>query len=262
MKKYPPEQKSQYSSRDLLLEEAISKPDLSSIESNDPSLLGGFKIVYNKEVPLDLKVETKEGLKDMASYELIRFKLLSDSINKEDIPQKIKLELSWESDLLFHYTNIVDEKTFLNIKKNQNLNIDFPQYINLIRKMCENCINNPDHFICTFTIKNDGISKLHFVKETEFKNIDLITLEFNNSSDEVIKEHILYRFTYLKTLLDYKKKALKVTGDVIFGCNPDIINPILESNDISPKELIPISRTIASSEVKLSIVRGRPISLL
>ena len=231
MKKYPPEQKSEFNSRDLLLEEAISKPDLSSIESNDPSLFGGFKIVYNKQVPLDLKLDTKEGPKEMASYELIRFKLLSDSINKEDIPKHIKLELSWEGDLLFHYTNIVDEQTFLSIKKTQNLNIDFPQYINLIKKICENCINNPDDFICTFTIQKEGISKLHFAKQTEFKMIDLLSLDFNISSDKVIQEHILYRFAHLKSLLEYKKKALKVAGDVIFACNPDIINPILESND-------------------------------
>ena len=231
MEEYSHGQKSEFNSRDLLLEEAIPKPDLSSIESKDPSLSDGFKIIYNKEVPIDIKVETNENLKDLASFQLIRFKLLSDAINKEDTPQHVKLELSWENDLLFHYTNIVDEQTFLDLKKSQNLNIDFPQYINLIKKICENCISSPDDFICTFIIHKDGISKLHFAKETDFKMLDLLTLDFKASSEKVIQQHIFYRFALLKSKVEYKKEAIKVAGDVIFECNPDIINPILESND-------------------------------
>ena len=32
------------------LEDAIDMPDLSTIESKDPSLIDGYKIIYNKEV--------------------------------------------------------------------------------------------------------------------------------------------------------------------------------------------------------------------
>ena len=106
-------QDSEYNQSEIELENAIEKPNLSSLESKDPSLTDGYKIIYNKEVPIDIKLESKEGRKDLASYEFIRFKLLSDSANKENGPKRVKLELSNESDLLFHYTNIIDEKTFL-----------------------------------------------------------------------------------------------------------------------------------------------------
>lgn len=233
MKDYPPETKNDFNTHDLLLEEAISKPDLSIIESKDPSLIGGFKIIYNKEIPIDLKMKTEKGLKDVASFEKIRFKLLSNSINKEDTTThlKVKLELSWENDLLFHYTNIVDEQEFCNIKNQSNLSINFAQYPNLIKKICENCLNAPDIFICTFTINKDGTSQLYFGKETDFKLVDLLFLEFNHSSDKEIQQHTLYRFAYLKSKLEYKKKAIKAAGDTIFEYNPDVINSILESND-------------------------------
>ena len=42
---------------------------------------------------------------------------------------------------------------------------------------------------------------------------------------------MLYRFAYLKAKLEYDKKALKIAGDVILDCNPDIMNTILDTND-------------------------------
>ena len=42
---------------------------------------------------------------------------------------------------------------------------------------------------------------------------------------------MIYRFSYLKSQIEYDKKALKIAGDVILECNPDIMQPILESND-------------------------------
>lgn len=213
------------------LEDAIGKPDLSAIEAKDPSLMDGYKIVYNKEVPLDIKLDTNDGIKDLASFENLRCKILSDAVNPEGTPTKIKFELSWESNLTFHYTNVVDEQKFMDMKKKQNLNIDFPQYCNLVTKICDDCINSPDTFIGVFTIKKDGISQLQFIKGSDFKFLELLLLDFKNSSDEIIQKHMLYRFAYLKANLDYNKKAIKTAGDVILECNPDIMNPILDNND-------------------------------
>jgi len=221
----------EYNPPQVDLEDAIDKPDLSTIESKDPSLIDGYKIIFNKEVPLDIKLDTNEGPKDIASFENIGCKLLSDAVNPEGTPTRVKLELSWESNLTFHYTNIVDEQKFLDMKKKQNLNIDFAQYCNLVTKICDDCIKTPETFIGVFTIRKEGISQLQFIKGSDFKFLELLLLDFQNSSDDIILKHMLYRFAYLKAKLDYNKKAIKAAGDVIMECNPDIINPILDNND-------------------------------
>ena len=227
-----PEEGSDMKRPEIELEDAITKPDLSNIEAKDPSLSDGFKIIYNKEIPIDIKLETNAGPKEIASFEPINFKVLSDAVSKESTPSRVKIILSWESDLLFHYTNIVDEETFLQMKKKQNLNIEFPDYCGLIEKICENCLNLPDIYIGTFTIqKDDGISKLQFVKGSDFKFLELLLLEFNKSPDEIIQKDMLYRFSYLKSKLEYDKKVIKIAGDVIMECNQDVIGPILETND-------------------------------
>lgn len=211
--------------------ESIKKPDFSQIESKDPSLANGYKIFYNKEVPLDLKLETKEGIKDVGSFQQIKFKILSKVDKNEEKSNRIKIELSWEKDILFHFFNITDENTFLKLKKSQDLNIDFPKYADLVKLLCENCINNPEVYIGEFIIQKEGISKLQFIKVSDFKLLDLVTLTFKNSPDNIIKKHVLYRFGYIKSKLEYNKKALKAAGDVILELNPSIVNPILEEND-------------------------------
>ena len=231
MNNYQNEEISDINAGNTKLEDAISKPDLSCIESKDPSLTGGFKIVYNKEVPLDLKHHTNEGLEDFASLELIRFKILSDATTEEASPTKVKIELSWEKDLLFHYTNIIDEQMFLDIKNKQKLLIDFPQYCNTIQKICDHCIDNTDIYIGEFIIEKNGISELRFMKSTPFKDLDLFVFEFKNSPKIIIRKQMLYKFAYLKSELEYNKKAIKAAGDVILDLNPDIMNPILDNND-------------------------------
>ena len=224
-------QDSEYNQSEIELENAIEKPNLSSMEAKDPSLTDGYKIIYNKEVPIDIKLESKEGRKDLASYELIRFKLLSDSVNKETGPKRVKLELSNESDLLFHYTNIIDEKIFLKMKQQQNLTIEFSEYCELVQKICENCIKFPDTYICVLLIQKEGISKLQFIKGSEFKFLELLSLDFKCSSDEIIQKQMIYRFALLKSQLDYNKKCIQATGDVILKINPDALQPILDESE-------------------------------
>jgi len=231
MNNYQNEEISDLNSKNIPLEDAISKPDLSNIESKDPSLSDGFKIIYNKEVPLDLKHQTNEGIEDIASLELIRFKILSDSKDKEAPPTRIKIELSWEKDLLFHYTSIIDEQKFSDMKNEQKFIIDFPEYCNAIQKICDSCINNTDIYIGEFTIGKNGVSELIFIKSTPFKDLELLYLEFKNSPKEIIRKQMLYKFAYVKSMLEYNKKVIKVAGDTILECNPDIMNPILDNND-------------------------------
>ena len=82
-----------YNHKEDKLEDAIDKPNLSEVESKDPSLEGGYKILYNNEVPLDLKLETKEGVKEIGSFQQIRFKILSKVDNNEEHTTKIKRKI-------------------------------------------------------------------------------------------------------------------------------------------------------------------------
>ena len=210
---------------------AINDPDLSILNAQDPSLSNSFKIIYYKRVPMEIKLKYKNKEKDLSSFEPIKCKLLVDNENENNTSNHIKIELSSENDIYFHFTNVIDEKKFQIIKKEQNLNINFSEFCQLLEKMCENCREYPNEYICFFILNKQGNSMLKFIKNSDFKFVELLLLEFNISPDEVIKKQINYKFAYLKSKLDYQKKCIKLVGDCILNKNPDILPLILRIND-------------------------------
>jgi hypothetical protein len=210
---------------------AINDPDLSILNDQDPSLLNSFKIIYYKRVPMEIKLKSKNKEKDLASFEPIKCKLLIDNTNENNMHNHIKIELSSENDIYFHFTNIIDEKKFKIIKKEQNLNINYSEFCQLFEKMCENCRTYPNEYICFFILNKHGNSILKFIKNSDFKFVELLLLEFSISPEEVIKKQINYRFAYLKSKLDYQKKCIKLVGDFILNKNPDLLPVILRIND-------------------------------
>jgi len=77
--------------------------DFTSIEELDPSLSEGHRLVYDREVPFELRLEDTNGPQEVASFEAIRAKIL---IMGDDMaPAQIRIELSCENDLFFHFTN-------------------------------------------------------------------------------------------------------------------------------------------------------------
>jgi hypothetical protein len=77
--------------------------DFSAIEELDPSLSEGHRLAYDKEVPFELRLEDTNGPQEVASFEAIRAKILL--IGEDNSPQQVRLELSCENDLFFHFTN-------------------------------------------------------------------------------------------------------------------------------------------------------------
>ena len=212
-------------------EEAIPNPDFSSLESKDPSLLEGYKALFKKEIPMDLKLEIKEGQKEVSSFEGINFKVLKLQSESKAPPNHIRIELSSENDLFFHFTSIVDEEIFKVMKDKQGLTIDYSQFTSLLEKLCNFCSNDPDNYIASFIMKKQGAATLEIIRGSEFKFLELLKLEFVNSSDEIIKKQMLYKFAALKSKIDYYKNCIQISGDVIMENSPDIIPQMLEYNN-------------------------------
>jgi len=77
--------------------------DFGQIEELDPSLFEGHRLAYDREVPFELRLEDNNGPQEVASFEAIRAKILI--MGDENSPTHIRIELSCENDLFFHFTN-------------------------------------------------------------------------------------------------------------------------------------------------------------
>ena len=57
--------------------------------------------------------------------------------------QQVRLELTSENDLFFHYVHTVDLDSFRTMQEQQKLMVDFSEYTNVLIKMVNSCIKQP-----------------------------------------------------------------------------------------------------------------------
>ena len=80
----------------------IGNLDFSQIEELDPSLADGHRMIYERQVPFELRLEDTNGPQDSATFEVIGAKILI--MGDDSIPSHLRIELSCENDLFFHFT--------------------------------------------------------------------------------------------------------------------------------------------------------------
>lgn len=82
----------------------IGNLDYTQIEENDPSLTDGYRLLFDREVPFELRLgDDTSGPQEVASFESIRAKILL--MGDDSNPNQIRIELSCENDLFFHFTH-------------------------------------------------------------------------------------------------------------------------------------------------------------
>eukprot|EP00511_Aplanochytrium_stocchinoi_P004054 CAMPEP_0204837724 /NCGR_PEP_ID=MMETSP1346-20131115/28788_1 /ASSEMBLY_ACC=CAM_ASM_000771 /TAXON_ID=215587 /ORGANISM="Aplanochytrium stocchinoi, Strain GSBS06" /LENGTH=240 /DNA_ID=CAMNT_0051973353 /DNA_START=108 /DNA_END=830 /DNA_ORIENTATION=+ len=204
------------------LNSSLTNIDFSAIEELDPSLSDGYRIIYDRECPVELRFqETAESPQEVGTLEAIKVKMLVTG--KDSSPESVKIELSSECDLFFHFTHVVDEVGFRIMQQQQKLMIDFVEYPKVLIRMLNNCIKEPHSHLAVFVIQRSGHSRLDFIKNMEYKFVELLTCNFVRSSDALVKQHIAYRYNAVKSRLALMQARLSDVNALVKIKNPSLL---------------------------------------
>ncbi|CAM9335090.1 unnamed protein product [Heterosigma akashiwo] len=109
--------------------------DFTSIEEMDPSIEDGHRIIYDREVPFELRVQdSADGPQQVGTLEAIKVKILI--LGEDAAPSSVRVECSSEADLFFHYTHQLDSQGFqVVVQEQQRLMVEFPDYPNVLIRM-------------------------------------------------------------------------------------------------------------------------------
>jgi hypothetical protein len=199
----------------------IASFDFRDIEEKDPSLSEGHKMLYDREVPFELRLEDNNGPQEVASFEALRCKILCGGV--ENNPIQIRIELSCENDLFFHFTSDIDEETFKIMQESQKLTVNFVEFSNLVKKLFNNCINEPQAFIAVFIMQKEGTARLDFIQNIEYKFIELLSIDFVNSPDETVRKQISYRYNAIRTKLELIQNRIQAISNIVKMKNPSLL---------------------------------------
>ncbi|CDI75552.1 hypothetical protein, conserved [Eimeria praecox] len=202
--------------------------DFSAIDEMDPSLgksdtlTDGHVILYEREVPCELRMqEGSKAPQDVGRLEPIRVKVLI--LGEEASPQEVRIELASENDLFFHYTHVVDEKVFRLMQQSQKLMIEFADYPHVLMKMLNSCIREPQSFLAVFIMETTGKGRLDFIQNMEYKFIELLSCDFQQSSEEVIRQQMSFRYNALKSKLALMHARLHDIGALVKVKSPSLL---------------------------------------
>ncbi|CCI40175.1 unnamed protein product [Albugo candida] len=188
----------------------------------DPSLVGGFRVIYDRETPLELRIQDTDNVpQQVGTLEAIRVKILV--MNEEGALRQVRLELSTESDLFFLYAHTCDEKSFLTMQQHQKLMIEFPDYANVLIRMLNNCIKEPQNHLAVYLMQADGRARLDFIQNMEYKFVELLSIDFMRCSDDLIRQHLTFRYNAMKARLQILQTRLFEVNNIVKVKNPSLL---------------------------------------
>jgi hypothetical protein len=128
------------------------------------------------------------------------------------------------------------------MQDSQKLCVSFKDYAGLNKKLCNNCITEPHCFIAVFIMQKDGSARLDFIQNIEYKFIELLSLDFANSPDDVVRRQIAYRYNSLKTKLSLQQDRINSINNLIKLKNPSLLLQI--------QKIMPNSKVLNMSQTK------------
>lgn len=208
--------------------------DFSQIEDMDPSLSDGYRLLYDREVPVEIRSISTVGDKtNTGVLESIKVKMLV--LGADDAPQSIRLELTSEADLFFSYVHLINQDVYSAVQEQQRLCVEFADYPNVLIRMLNACIREPHVHLSIFTMVGPGdIATLEFIQNMEYKFVELMTCSFERASEEVVQHQITYRYNTVKQRLAVMQARLFELNNLVKTKNPSLLLQLQHKDKATP----------------------------
>lgn len=202
-------------------------------EEVDPSLVDGYYVFYEREVPFELRVsEAAEMPQEVGALEAIRAKILLKG--EQHQPDALRVELTSETNLFFHYVHELTEASFHDLQEGQKLMVEFAEYSSVLLRMLNNCIKEPHTHLAVFIMHDSGEARLDFIQNMEYKFVELLSCRFANSSEEEIRSQITYRYNVIKSRLALMQARLADVNALVKIKNPSLLLQLQRTPARSP----------------------------
>jgi hypothetical protein len=74
-----------------------------------------------------------------------------------------------------------------------------------------------------FTIRNDGAGILSIIQMSEYKNLELLALECQPGSEDLVRQHITFRYGSMKSKISMMEGRLQDIAELVRMKNPSLL---------------------------------------
>lgn len=186
------------------------------IKDSDPSLVGGYQVVYDREVPFEIRAAESPGDESSGAYEGLMVKILvqpNSIMNNESTSShhhqsndgagftSLRVELSSETDLFFHYTCAINYQGYVMLREDQKLTCDFKEFLQSLMRMFNRCIAEPQSLVAVVLLGSDATATLQIIQNFDYKLVEVLALPFRESPTDLVRCHVEYRYRAVRSRL-------------------------------------------------------------
>jgi hypothetical protein len=213
----------------------------------DPSLQDGFRVLYDREVPFEIRVtsESRETEKPLSVAATGTLEAVKVKVLLADDTSSLRVELSSETDLFFHYRTTLGDRQFREIQNQQRLMVDFTEFPSVLFRMLNNCIKEPHTHIAVLVVYESGEVRLDFIQNMEYKFVELLSLPFEASPDDIVRQQITFRYNALKSRYGLLQARLQDISALVKLKNPSLLLQLHQrgASGIGSSSMTPVRST-------------------
>lgn len=191
----------------------------ASVPLQDPSLADGGEVVFDKEIPLNIRESDDPNAEETR---IVRFKIVLIK-DEDDGPREVNIEIFCDNDMFMFYSSKYTPDQFDQVKNNQGLTIEFAQFADMVIESLVQNVEKPEEYQMCFTETSETAGLLEFQQKLKFKSVQIFALEFEAVSDEYLKEQIQYRFDVARQGLKEARQELGSVYSMLKIKNPNVI---------------------------------------
>jgi len=117
----------------------------------------------------------------------------------------------------------VDEVGFRMMQEEQKLMVEFEDYSKVLSSMLNSCIKESHTHLAILVMREDGLARLDFIRNMEYKFVELLTCKFFKSPEEIVRQHIAYRYNAMKSRLALMHGRLQDVNALVKVKNPSLL---------------------------------------
>jgi hypothetical protein len=158
-----------------------------------PSVVFSPSVVFDRELPLEVRHSSDQD-SSLGTLLTVKVKILV-LYRENNQPESVRVELARDADLFFHMYHSLQEKGFAAMQARQKLMVDYTDYPHCLITNFNKCIKDPHNCMAVIYIHDDGNARMDFVQNLEFKFVELLSLDFLLTPNDVVKQHVDFTLT-------------------------------------------------------------------
>jgi len=198
--------------------------DFKQIDDMDPSLADGHRLLYDREVPFDLRTFETQATGALGTVEGVKVKVLA--LGEDPHVEALRVELSSEADLFFHYTCDITAHGFEQLRQDQKLTCDFSSFASMLLRLLNKCIRETQSYICILVLERDGTALLELVQNMDYKVVELLALPFRESSEHVVRQQVTFRYNALRSRIAMMTTRMQDVNALVKVKNPALLTQL------------------------------------